>query len=72
MEGDRDGSVWFEGLVRRGGGAEGGVQPKIASSHVCCVHGELLNYQKGLLLNAGQIKSSFPPLIFFKGLNEQN
>lgn len=71
MEGDRDGSVWFEGLVRRGGGAEGGVQPKIASSHVCCVHGELLNYQKGLLLNAGQI---FIPTsdFFFKGLNEQN
>lgn len=36
MEGDRDVGVWLEGVV------EGGLaQPKIASSHVCCVHSEL-------------------------------
>lgn len=34
MEGDRD-------VVRGGGGAGWGGQPKIAISHVCCVRGEL-------------------------------
>lgn len=41
MEGDRDVGVWLEGAAGVGGGVGGLAQPKIATSHVCCVRGEL-------------------------------